>query len=66
MYAKPSNPISFDKDKSIYAVDDFCAFMNWMCTAFFNMTDSEAQNGKNGVKVDMTVQDHPRLKAVYV
>ena len=50
MYAKPSNPISFDKDKSIYAVDDFCAFMNWMCTAFFNMTDSEAQNGKNGVK----------------
>ena len=67
MNAKPTNPISFEKDKSIYAVDDFCMFMNWMCASVYNMlTDMDAKTGKYGLKVDLTVQDSPKLKVVYV
>ena len=36
--------------------------MNWMCAAFFNM-----EGDKNyGVKIDWTVQDHPKIQVTYV
>ena len=67
MYVKPTKPITFPKDKSIYAVTGFCSFMNWMCSAFLNMlTDRDVVDGKNGIVIDTTVQDSPKIKVVYV
>ena len=67
MYGKPTKPITFEKEESIYAVDDFCVFMNWMCAAVYNaLASADAASGKYGVKVDLTVPDSPKLKAVYV
>ena len=46
---------------------DFRTFFNWMAAAVFNMlTGADAKNGKYGLKVDLTIQDHPKLKVVYV
>lgn len=67
MQVKPAKPITFPKDKSIYAVEGFCSFMNWMCAAVLNMvTDKDVESGKNGIVIDMTVQDSPKIKVVYV
>lgn len=67
MHVKPSKVPTFTTDESIYAVEGFCAYMNWMCTAFKNMLDDPAvRNGDNGLMVDLTVQDHPVMKVVYV
>ena len=40
---------------------------NWMLATLFNMlTDENAKTGKRGLKIDMSVQDHPRIQVVYV
>lgn len=69
MVAKPSEAIKL-KERTLAcssANPEFRRFFNWMAAAFYNMVASpDAQAGKNGVKVDLTVQDHPKLKAVYV
>ncbi len=40
---------------------------NWMLATLFNMlTDENAKTGKSGLKINMTVQDHPRIQVVYV
>ena len=67
MYTKPSSTIKFENDKSIYAVKGFVAYMNWMCAAVFNLLcDKDARTGKYGIKIDLAVQDKPKLKVVYV
>jgi len=67
MYTKPSASIKFEKGKSIYSIAGFSAYMNWMCSAVFNMlSDADAKTGKNGLKIDLTVPDKPKFKVVYV
>ena len=51
MQVKPTKPITFPKDKSIYAVEGFCSFMNWLCAAFFNLEGDK----EHGVEIDWTV-----------
>lgn len=62
MYTKPNAPIKFEKDKTIYTVENFTNFMNWMCAAFFNMEGDKDY----GVKIDWTVQDKPKIQVTYV
>jgi hypothetical protein len=46
---------------------EFRKYFNWMAAALLNMlTDSDAQLGRNGFKVDLSIQDHPKIKIVYV
>ena len=67
MKMMPAQVPEFEKDKSIYAVDGFCEYMNWACAAFHHMMSSpESKAGTLGLKVDLTVQDAPKLKVVYV
>lgn len=62
MNAKPTGTIKFEKDKTVYTVEGFTKFMNWMCAAFFNLEGDE----EHGVKIDWTVQDHPKIVVKYV
>ena len=62
MYVKPINPPIFSKDKSIYTIDGFCAFMNWMCNSFFNLEGDK----EHGVEIDWTLQDKPKIVVKYV
>ena len=62
MNAKPTSPITFEKGKTVYTVDNFTNFMNWMCAAFHNLKGDE----EHGVKIDWTVQDHPKITVKYV
>ena len=62
MQVKPTKPITFPKDKSIYAVEGFCSFMNWLCAAFFNLEGDK----EHGVEIDWTVQDKPKIVVKYV
>ena len=46
---------------------DFRKNFNWMLATLFNMlTDDAAKSGGHGLKIDTTVQDHPRVEVVYV
>lgn len=62
MYTKPSGPIKFDKGKTIYTINGFTNFMNWMCNAFFNLEGDK----KHGVEIDWTRQDKPKIVVKYV
>ena len=62
MNAKPTGTIKFETGKTVYTVEGFTKFMNWMCAAFFNLKGDE----EHGVKIDWTVQDHPKIVVKYV
>lgn len=62
MNAKPTGTIKFEQGKTVYTVEGFTNFMNWMCAAFFNLKGDE----EHGVKIDWTVQDHPKIEVKYV
>ena len=62
MYTKPLSTIKFEKDKTVYTVDGFTNFMNWMCASFFNLEGDKDY----GVKIDWTVQDKPKIQVTYV
>ena len=62
MYTKPNTPIKFEKGKSVYAVEGLTNFMNWLCTAFFNLEGDKA----HGVEVDWKTQDKPKIVVKYV
>ncbi len=68
METKPSGAIALQEGTLACssANPEFRQFFNWMAAAFYNMVASpDAKTGKYGVKIDLTVQDHPILKAVY-
>ena len=62
MNTKPATPIKFDKGKTVYTVDNFTNFMNWMCAAFLNLEGDKDY----GVKIDWTIQDKPKIQVTYV
>ncbi len=69
MIAKPATAVELQAGTLACSAANpgFRQFFNWMAAAFFNMLDdAEMRNGKYGLKVDLTVQDKPRLKVVYV
>lgn len=51
MNTKPTTPIKFEKGKTVYTVDNFTNFMNWMCAAFYNLEGDKDY----GVKIDWTI-----------
>ncbi len=66
MHAIPDKPAELEKGKLIYSCKGFTGYFNWMSAAVYKMlTDTDAKNGKYGLMVDLSVQDHPRLKVVY-
>ena len=69
MQPMPSAPTGL-KDGTLAcspANPDFRKHFNWMLATLFNMlTDDAAKSGGHGLKIDMTVQDHPRVEVVYV
>ena len=62
MYTKPASTIKFEKDKTIYTVQGFTNFMNWMCAAFFNLKGDK----EHGVEIDWKTQDKPKITVKYV
>jgi len=69
MQTMPSAPTELQEDTLACssANPDFRRNFNWMLATLFNMlTDDAAKSGSHGLKIDMTVQDHPRLEVVYV
>ena len=46
---------------------DFRQNFNWTFAALYNMlTDTDVKTGKKGLKVNLTIPDHPKLEVVYV
>lgn len=46
---------------------DFRKYFNWMAATLLNaMTSPDVKAGKHGIKIDMTIQDNPKIKVVYV
>lgn len=69
MQAMPSAPTELQENTLACssANPDFRKHYNWMLATLFNMlTDASAKTGGHGLKIDMTVQDHPRIDVVYV
>ena len=69
MQTMPTAPTELQEDTLACssANPDFRKHYNWMLATMFNMlTDANAKAGANGLKIDMTVQDHPKLEVVYV
>lgn len=65
MYVKPSSAVALEKGKLIDTADGFVAFWNWMAATMYN-TMQQSDGSETGLKIDMTVQDRPKFKVVYV
>lgn len=69
MQTKPTGPVELQEGTLACskANPEFRAFFNWMAAAFYNMlSGTDAKNGKYGLKIDLTIQDNPKIKVVYV
>ena len=62
MYTKPASVPVLEKGKALSSVDGVVDFWNWAATFVFNLTQAKGE----GIEIDMTVQDAPKLRAVYV
>ena len=62
MYMRPGAVPKLEKGKLIDTVNGFVAYWNWMATFVHNLSKAKGE----GIEIDLTVPDKPKLKAVYV
>ena len=68
MQVKPTSAVELQEGTLACssANPDFRTCFNWMAAVLFNMlTSTDAANGTNGLKVDLTIQDNPKITVVY-
>ena len=52
--------ISVEKGRTIYSVDGYVEFMNWLCAAFYNLRgDAEGNSAGGHIEIKWVDDTHP-------